>query len=84
MHEMAKRAALSAAERNLLLIVEQIKLDPKHDLKSTMAGDTFTVRISGFLKGYKVVEERDVNNGVEVELELPLTGPGGLTGYISN
>ncbi len=84
MHEMAKRAALSAAERNLLLIVEQIKLDPNHDLKSTMTGNTFTVRISGFLKGYKLVEERDVNNGVEVELELPLTGPGGLTGYISN
>ncbi len=84
MHEMAKRAALSAAERNLLLMVEQIKLDPNHDLKSTMSGSTFTVRISGFLKGYKVVEERDVDNGVEVELELPLTGPGGLTGYISN
>ena len=84
MHEMAKRAALSAAERNLLLIVEQIKLDPNHDLKAAMTGNTFTVRISGFLKGYKLVEERDVNNAVEVELELPLTGPGGLTGYISN
>ena len=84
MHEMAKRAALSAAERNLLLVVEQIKLDPDHDLKSIMTGNTFTVRISGFLQGFKIVEERDVDNGVEVELELPLTGPAGLTGYISD
>jgi Carboxypeptidase regulatory-like domain len=84
MHEMAKRAALTVAERNLLLAAEQIKLDPEHDLKSIMTGSIFAVRISGFLKGYKIVGERDVDNGVEVELELPLTGPGGLTGYISN
>ncbi len=84
LHEMAKRAALSEAERNLILIVEQIKLDPKHDLKSLMTGSAYTVRIHGFLQGFKIVEEREVGNGVEVILELPLNGPSGLTRQISD
>jgi Carboxypeptidase regulatory-like domain len=84
MHEMAKRAALSEAERNLILIVQQIKLDPKHDLKSLMVGGAFTVRIRGFLQGFKIIEEREVDSGIEVVLELPLTGPSGLTRQISD
>lgn len=82
LHEMAKRAALSEAERNLILIVEQIKLDPNHDLKTLLTGSAHTVRIQGFLQGFKIVEEREVDNGVEVVLELPLTGPSGLTRQI--
>ncbi len=84
MHEMAKRAALSDAERNLLGIIEQIKLDSNHDLKSAMASGTFTTRIKGYLRGFRIVGEHDVNDGVEIELELPLTGPDGLTRYIPN
>jgi hypothetical protein len=83
MHEMAKRAALSEAERNLLVIVEQIKLDPRHDLKSLMVGGAYRMRIRGFLRGFKIVEEREVGNGIEVVLELPLTGPSGLTRQLS-
>ena len=84
LHEMAKRAALSEAERNLILIVERIKLDPAHDLKPLMTSSTYTVRIHGFLQGFKIVEEREVDNGVEVVLELPLTGTNGLTRQISD
>lgn len=84
MHELAKRAALSEAERNLVLIVEQIKLDPNHYLKSIMTGSAYTVRIQGFLQGFKIVEEREVDNGVELVLELPLNGPNGLTRQISD
>jgi len=83
MHEMARRAALSEAERNLLRIVEQIKLAPNRDLKSIMISGTFTVRIKGYLQGFKISDEREVDGGVEVELDLPLTGPGGLTRTIS-
>ena len=82
MHEMAKRAALSAAERNLLGIIEQIKLDSNHDLKSTMSSGTFTTRIEGYLRGFRIVDEHDVNDGMEIELELPLTGPNGLTRFV--
>jgi hypothetical protein len=42
------------------------------------------VRIKGYLQGFKIVEEHEVDGGVEVELDLPLTGPGGLTRYISD
>ncbi len=84
MHEMAKRAALSDAERNLLRIIEQIKLDSNHDLKSALASGTFTMSIKGYLREFRIVDERDANGGVEIELELPLTGPNGLTRYISD
>ncbi len=81
--EMAKRAALSEAERNLLRIVEQIKLGPKQELTSLPARSYIT-RIHGYLQGFRVVGERETDAGVEVELELPLTGQSGLTRYISD
>lgn len=81
-HEMAKRAALSDAERNLLKMIGRIKTDPGHDLGSTMNSGSFAVRIQGFVKSYSVIQERQLNDGLEIELELPLTGPGGLTRYL--
>jgi hypothetical protein len=40
--------------------------------------------IEGFLKGYTIVSKRELENGKsEVVLELPLTGPAGLTRYIA-
>ncbi len=84
MHEMAKRAALSDAERKLLGIIGQIKLDPNHGLTAAMASGTFTTRIEGYLRGFRIVDEHEVNAGVEVELEIPLTGPNGLVRYISD
>ncbi len=80
--EMARRAALSEAERNLLRIIDQIKLDPNRDLKSIAATGTFASRIKGYVQGFRVVDEREVYDGVEVELDLPLTGPNGLTRHV--
>jgi hypothetical protein len=82
-HKMAKRAAMSDAERNLLRIIEQIKLGPNRELRSLISRPAYTTRIKGYLQGFKIVEEREIYGGVEVELELPLTGSGGLTRYIS-
>ena len=42
--ELTKRAALSEAERNLLKIVEQIKLDPNHEIRSLMNEGEYTVK----------------------------------------
>ncbi len=84
MHEMARRAALSDAERNLLRIIEQIKLDSNHSLKTAMTSGTFTTKIEGYLKQFRIVEEHDVIGGLEVEIELPLTGSNGLSRFISD
>jgi hypothetical protein len=81
--EMAKRAALSDAERNLVRTVELIKIDANHDIKSSMTNSAFSLRIKGYLQGFKVIGERDIDGGVEMELELPLTGKNGLTGILA-
>lgn len=84
-HEMAKRAALADAQRNLLKILNQIKVDPDHNLKAFLGEKKYTEKIQGFIQGYRVVNERDLGNGaLEVELELPLTGPGGLSRALSD
>ncbi len=81
-YELAKRAALSEAERNLLKIIEQLKVGPNQDLRTTAA--SFTVRLQGFIHGHKIVGERELDSGVEVELELPLTGTAGLTRLLAD
>lgn len=81
--EMAKRAALSDAERKLLWIVEQIKVGPDQELAPLIAR-SYIVRIRGYLQGFHIVSERETGSGVEVELELPLSGQSGLTRYISD
>ena len=84
MHELAKRAALSEAERNLLIAVEQIKVDPAHEVRSFASRPSYSVRIQGFVKGYKVIGERELDGGIEVELEVPLNGGTGLTRILSD
>lgn len=77
---MAQRAALADGERNLLRQVEEVRLDGTRTVKEAMADRAVTVRITGFLRGYRVVTERDLDGGkVEVVLEVPLNGPAGLT-----
>jgi hypothetical protein len=84
MHELAKRAALSEAERNLLRAVEQIKVDPAHDVRAFSSRPFYSVRIKGFIQGYKVIGERELDSGIEVELEVPLNGVTGLTRILSD
>jgi hypothetical protein len=81
--ELAKRAAMADAERNLLRIVEMIQIGPDRTLTSLLGEKNRTERIQGLLHGYRIVADRDLHGGrVEVELELPLTGPGGLSSYL--
>lgn len=78
--EMAKRAALADAQRNLLGTIEQIRVDAHRTVKTAMQSAGVAKRIQGFVKGYTVASERDLDNGaVEVILELPLTGAQGLS-----
>jgi hypothetical protein len=81
---MAQRAALADAQRNLLRTVEQIKIDGGRSVGTIMNTRNGAERIQGFVKGYKVVSERELAGGrFEVILELPLTGPTGLSRYVT-
>jgi hypothetical protein len=81
---MAQRAALADGQRYLLRIIKQIKIDGGRSVGSTMASGNFSERIQGFVKGYRLVSERELGDGrIEVMLELPLTGPSGLSRVIA-
>lgn len=81
---MTQRAALADAQRNLLRTVEQIKVNGSHTVGTIMRSRTGAERIQGFLKGYTIVSERELEDGrIEIILELPLTGPAGLSRYIA-
>jgi len=78
--ELAKRAAIVDAERNMVRILEMINVAPGQNLTSVVGDGNFKQKLSGFLQGYRIASERDMDGGkLEVEIELPLTGPGGLT-----
>jgi hypothetical protein len=81
--EMTERSALADGQRNLLRIIGHIRLDSGRDIGAAMRNRNFAERIEGFVKGYSVVSKREFEDGkVEVILELPLTGPSGLSRYI--
>jgi hypothetical protein len=81
--EMAKRAAVADAERNLLRIIELINVGPDQKFTAALGEKTFTQKLQGYLQGYRISTERDMDGGkIEVELELPLTGPGGLSSFL--
>jgi len=80
---MAQRAAIADAQRNLLRTIAQIKIDGGRSVGTIMRNKNVAERIQGFVKGYTVVSEREMEGGrIEIVLELPLTGPSGLSRYI--
>jgi hypothetical protein len=80
---MTERAAIADGQRNLLRTIEQIKFDGGRSVGTMMRTRNAAERIQGFVKGYTVVSERQLEGGrIEVILELPLTGPSGLSRYI--
>jgi hypothetical protein len=82
--EMTKRAALSDAQRNLLKIVQAIRISSTLDIKTYMQDANRAERIQGFIRGYTVVSETEHDDGsVDIILELPLTGPAGLSRYVT-
>ena len=83
--EMAKRAALTDARRNMLRIIEQMRIDDKQDMKSAMRDKNVASKVEGCLKGATVISERELDDGAfEVVLELPLSGPEGLSRCIAD
>jgi hypothetical protein len=83
--EMAKRAALTDARRNMLRIIEQMRIDDKQDMKSAMRDKNVASKVEGCLKGATLINERELDGGaVEVVLELPLSGPEGLSRCVAD
>lgn len=83
-HALSKRAALAHAERNLLRVINLIQIGPEQKLTDLLGKPKGTARLEGYLKGHRIIAERDLDGGrVEIELELPLTGPDGLGSYLS-
>jgi hypothetical protein len=81
---MTQRAALADAQRNLLRTVEQIKVDGSRTVGTIMRSRAGAERIQGFLKGYTIVHEQELDGGrIEIILELPLTGSAGLSRYLA-
>jgi len=82
--ELAKRAALADAQRNMLRTIEQIRLNADQSVKTAMNNPNVALRVQGFLKGYTVIREQELDGGkFEVVLELPLYGPAGLSRFIT-
>lgn len=82
--EMAKHAALIDAPRNMLRIIEQIRIDADQDIKTAMRSKKVASKVQGCLKGSTVISERELDGGTfEVVLELPFTGPAGLSRCIA-
>lgn len=78
--EMAERAALSDAERKLVKAVSEIKVGSDGNVRSHMGERNFTEKIQGYIKGYRVTGERERDDGgIEIDVELPLTGQNGLS-----
>jgi hypothetical protein len=81
--ELARRAAIADAERNLLNVLSRIKISPDQNLKSYLGSKNFTRRIRGFIQGFKIVGERQSEDGkIELDVELPISGRSGLTHYL--
>lgn len=78
--ELAKRAALADAERNMARMLELINVAPGQKLSAAIGEGNFNQKLSGYLQGHRIAAERDMDGGkIEVEIEIPLTGPGGLS-----
>lgn len=77
--EMAKRAAIADAQRNLVRIVDQMQIGPGRALKEFLGAGTYIQIVQGFVQGYRVTAERERKDGsFEVDIELPLSGSRGL------
>lgn len=78
--EMAARAALSDGERKLVKAVAEIKVGADGTVGSRMNQGNFAQKVEGFIKGYSVIGEREMNDGtVEIDLELKLGCRRGLS-----
>lgn len=73
---MAKRAALVVAYRNLLEIIQGIRVDSVTTVNNYMVeSDVVKTKVQGFVKGAKVIDQKEMADGsFVITVEMPLTG----------
>lgn len=78
---MAEEAAKIVAYRNLIEIVNGIKVNSETTVKdSAVENDTIRTQVKGFVKGAKISEPKYFDDGtVKVVVNVPLSGIGGLS-----
>lgn len=82
--EMARLAAIADGQRRLLAAIERIKTGPNTELRSLFKQKEAVVKIQGFVQGYRVVSERQLDDGrIEIDMELPITGMNGLSSTLA-
>lgn len=76
---LARRAAVADAQRNLLEELEGVQVDAETTVQDlAVASDTIRTRVSGLIRGAKIVGERyNMDGSYEVTLALPLYGSTG-------
>jgi hypothetical protein len=84
---MAERAAVVVAQRNLLEIIKGVRIDSDTKVENFMTQyDVIYSHVDGIVKGARQLGPAKYDSlagTVEVELEVPLYGAGGLEGAIA-
>lgn len=73
--QLAKRAAMAEAYRQLAEVVNGVKVSGETTVSSmTLVSDIVKTRVEATIKGVQPVEEREINGGYEVTMQMPLFG----------
>ena len=76
---MARTAAIADARRNLLAEIQGVQVDAETTVENMMTtSDVVTMRVSGLLKGARIIDEGEVaGGGYSVTMEIPIFGGNG-------
>ncbi|EGO63984.1 LPP20 family lipoprotein [Acetonema longum] len=82
---MARRAAIADAQRNLLESVQGVQVDSETTVENlAVSSDVINTRMSGMLKGYKIVNEQQMPDGsYQVVISVRMYGQNSLANAIS-
>ena len=72
---LARRAAISDAERNLLETIKGVAIDSETTVENFMLkNDVIRTKVSGILKGARVISEEALPDGYRVTMAIPVYG----------
>lgn len=82
---MARRAAIADAQRNLLEAVQGVQVDSETTVENlAVASDVINTKMSGMLKGYRIVNEQQMPDGsYQVVISVRMYGQNSLANAIA-
>ena len=73
---LAREAAIAMAQRDLAATINGVQVDAETTVENMMTTNaTVRTRVTGLLRGARVVEERYENGACYVTMEIPIFGP---------